>query len=164
MLAICARKSVHVIVATVDAATLRGADLRNVSLRQANLSGFDLRRAQFSGVSLRGADLYRADLRGADLSGALLEGALLEGALYDASTRWPEGCDPAARGAVLQGPPEPLDFHIPTEAQAHWRGERLRARVLREASDAICGKAQELQARAARVLEQSRSLKRRCGG
>ena len=60
------------IVRTVDADTLRDADLRGAYLSDADLSGADL-----SGANLRGADLRGAYLRDADLSGANLRGANL---------------------------------------------------------------------------------------
>jgi len=44
--------------------------------------------------------LIGADLRGADLSGADLDSAILENTTYDEETRWPEGFDPVAAGAV----------------------------------------------------------------
>ena len=60
---------------TVEADTLRGADLSRAGLYEADLSGADLSRAD-----LYEADLYEADLRGADLRGADLRGADLRGA------------------------------------------------------------------------------------
>jgi uncharacterized protein YjbI with pentapeptide repeats len=47
--------------------------------------------------------LDRADLRKADLSGADLNGAVLKGAKYDQNTRWPDGFDPTAAGAIFEG-------------------------------------------------------------
>ena len=38
---------------------------------------------------------------GADLQGVDLSGANLRGASYDANTKWPEGVDPQAAGAVM---------------------------------------------------------------
>lgn len=58
-------------------------------------------------LDLSGADLRRCDLRGADLAGAELGAALLKGAAYDARTRWPDGFDGAAAGAVLKAPAPP---------------------------------------------------------
>ncbi|MCC2668927.1 MAG: hypothetical protein K0Q72_1398 [Armatimonadetes bacterium] len=57
-------------------------------------------------AALNGADLTSANLRGANLclatlSMARLNAVDLHGARYDASTRWPDGFDPAAHGAVL---------------------------------------------------------------
>ena len=48
-----------------------------------------------SGVDLRGVDLSGVDLRGANLLSANLERAV-----YDGLTIWPEGFDPASRGAI----------------------------------------------------------------
>ena len=39
-------------------------------------------------------------MRSGSLQGANFEGASLRGASYDAKTRWPEGFDPDAAGAV----------------------------------------------------------------
>lgn len=86
-------------------ADLRGADLSHTSLGQIDLSEADLR-----GASLRGADLDSARLGGARLSGADLRGATLNGAdltdpaygraTYDSATKWPDGYDPVAAGAM----------------------------------------------------------------
>jgi hypothetical protein len=83
--------------------------LRGATLRGASLAGTDLRETRLDNADLQGADLTHADLReasllGADLTGARLAGTRLEGARYDAATRWPAGCDPLTRGAVLYGP------------------------------------------------------------
>lgn len=58
-------------------------------------------------------DLTSADVTGADFRSAVLVGARmeclglaearLEGAAYDGGTRWPDGFDPAAHGAVSIG-------------------------------------------------------------
>ena len=88
------------VLVTVEADTLREANLRGADLREANLRGADLRWANLreadlswanlswanlswadlSGADLSGANLREADLRGADLSGADLSGADLSGA------------------------------------------------------------------------------------
>lgn len=56
-------------------ADLRGANLRGADLRNANLRFADLRNANLRGADLSRADLSRADLRGANLSGADLSRA-----------------------------------------------------------------------------------------
>ncbi len=56
----------------------------------------NLWRANLSGANLHNAFLYDAGLQGANLSGANLRGAS-----YDANTKWPEGVDPQAAGAVM---------------------------------------------------------------
>ena len=43
------------------------------------------------------------DLANVDLSGADLNGAVLKGAKYDQNTRWPDGFDPTAAGAIFEG-------------------------------------------------------------
>jgi uncharacterized protein YjbI with pentapeptide repeats len=45
--------------------------------------------------------LHEATLRWADLSEANLSDANLSKAYYSAETKWPEGFDPEAAGAVL---------------------------------------------------------------
>ena len=57
--------------------------------------------ADLEGANLTGADLALARLTGADLTGAGLTGTELKGAVYDEHTKWPEGFDPVAAGAVL---------------------------------------------------------------
>ena len=55
-----------------------------------------LEGADLSGLDLSGADLFRARLIDAELSRANLSGAK-----YDNDTKWPEGFDPVAAGAVF---------------------------------------------------------------
>jgi uncharacterized protein YjbI with pentapeptide repeats len=81
-------------------ADLAAADLRSADLGGANLCSADLRGADLSGANLLGADLSDAHLEGADLSGATLIDTDLGGALYDSFTRWPDGFDPMASGAI----------------------------------------------------------------
>ena len=92
--------------ANLSGADLSGADLSGANLYGANLSGADLSGANLYGANLSRAnlsraDLSRADLSGADLSGADLSGANLSGAYASASTVWPDGFDPVARGVRL---------------------------------------------------------------
>ncbi len=96
---------------------LRWADLRKAKLPHAHLESQELRldlqatnlrkaklpHAHFQNALLCRADLREADLRGADLRGADLGGAKLQRAKYDANTKWPEGFDQDAAGAVLAG-------------------------------------------------------------
>ena len=77
-----------------------GADLQDIDLSKADLNGAILWEANLRGANLYGADLREADLRDANLRGANLYGADLD-AKYNADTRWPEGFDPKAAGAVL---------------------------------------------------------------
>jgi len=74
-----------VVLRTVDADTLREADLSGADMSWAKLSGADLSGADLSGAKLSGADLSGADLSGAklieaDLSGADMSWAKLSGA------------------------------------------------------------------------------------
>ena len=97
------------VIRTIDADSLRGADLRYADLQGAYLRGADLQDADLQGAYLRGADLQGAylrgaylrgaDLRDADLQGAYLRGAYLRGA--DLRGADLQGAD--LRGADLQG-------------------------------------------------------------
>jgi hypothetical protein len=81
------------VLQTVDAESLRGANLRGVNLGFADLRGADLRNADLRDADLYGANLRCADLSGADLRGANpgcadlcradLRGACLGGIIYD---------------------------------------------------------------------------------
>ena len=53
-----------------------------------------------AGESLEGADLSGANLILVHLNGANLSGANLQGATYTAFSKWPEGYDPVAKGAL----------------------------------------------------------------
>jgi hypothetical protein len=97
---------------TLHGVDLTGVDLRGVDLRGSVLAGASLLNANLTGAVLIGADLTGARLDGARLTGAHLSqadvsrarGLLtadLTGARYDARTRWPDGFDPTASGAVM---------------------------------------------------------------
>ncbi len=86
------------------------ATLSRSSLRGADLHGANLRGINFREADLRDADMGGAELRHADLRAAVLEGTNLEGAVFDATTRWPDGIDPEARGAVRHATPF---WHVP---------------------------------------------------
>ena len=91
--------------AHLERARLVGTDLEEALLDQAHLDDANLRRANLKGAVLRNANLCGADLRGANLEGATLIGdENLSQAAYDRSTIWPDGFDPAARGATLDPP------------------------------------------------------------
>lgn len=96
-------------------ANMRGANLKEAKFYHPNLTLSDLRQADLRGAVLDGAslpstDLREADLRSTDLSRCELETiginnkiykTDLEGARYDRATRWPDGFDPKAAGAIL---------------------------------------------------------------
>lgn len=98
--------------ATLTNARMSGADLSRARLIGANLSGADLSKADLIGANLCKANLSGANLSearlvfsylmGADLSGANLHNADLKEAKYDQTTKWPEGFDPIAAGAILK--------------------------------------------------------------
>jgi len=97
--------------ANLAGADLSKADLTHATLVNANLSGANLQGAvmpysnlegaNLTNADLRGADLRIAKLKGADLTGANLEGTILLNATYRPSTKWPEGFDYRAAGAVM---------------------------------------------------------------
>ncbi len=106
-------------------ADLYAADLDHADLRAADLSGAGLKDADLEGALLDFTTLVRADLSGADLRGANLADvgvannlgkAILPGAKYNTKgtqvknllgklvtiqpTKWPQGFDPKAAGAI----------------------------------------------------------------
>ena len=85
--------------ANLSGAVLRGADLVGAQAKHANFRGAVLVDAKLSGARLQGADLRGCDLVGAELGGAKLEGAKY-GKTGKDETRWPEGFDVDASGAV----------------------------------------------------------------
>jgi uncharacterized protein YjbI with pentapeptide repeats len=97
--------------ADLSGAILSGANLTGVEMISAQLTGAELIWAKLSDVDLTGVDLSGAflknanlagaDLSAADLTGAVLDGAQLARAKYTKITRWPDGFDPVAAGAVL---------------------------------------------------------------
>ena len=82
------------VIKTIDADSLRGADLSEADLREANLG-----EANLSEADLRGADLGEANLRWADLQGADLQGANLG----EAGLRWADLQGANLGEANLQG-------------------------------------------------------------
>lgn len=71
-----------------------------LNLAHGDLRGLDLSGVRWGAADLTHAALQGSNLEGADLRRASLEGADLRGALYDSQTRWPEGFNPEAHGAV----------------------------------------------------------------
>jgi transposase len=76
------------------------ADLAGANLEGCDMVGADLTGADVTGANLHGADLRTAHLAGCRLTDAVLVDALLKGACFDHATCWPQGFDPAAKGAV----------------------------------------------------------------
>ena len=87
--------------ADLGQADLTGANLSNADLTKALLTQTDLTGAKLVGAKLTNADMKWAVLRGADLTGADLTGVTISFAPYDRDTKWPQGFDPKAAGAVL---------------------------------------------------------------
>ena len=99
-------RGANLIKADLRGANLSGATLSGATLSQAYLNGAKLVRANLSGATLIQADLsytklVRAKLVRADLSRADLSEADLSKAKYDDNTKWPDGFDPVAAGAIL---------------------------------------------------------------
>ncbi|MDO9299826.1 MAG: pentapeptide repeat-containing protein, partial [Anaerolineales bacterium] len=98
--------------AYLNAAKLRYADLSRANLSDTNLSGANLHGATLSEADLSDANLSKTDLSGAkltnahlnyvDLADANLSGVDLNGAKYNKETKWPDGFDAEAAGAILE--------------------------------------------------------------
>jgi uncharacterized protein YjbI with pentapeptide repeats len=99
--------------ANLSEANLSGANLSKAYLSKAYLSEANLYGAKLQGADLSEADLYGVNLQGADLSKAYLSKANLSEAKYNTKvihrplelftigpTRWPQGFDPKAAGAI----------------------------------------------------------------
>ena len=82
-------------------ATLRKANLSNADLGNSDLSNANLRRAKLINSDLHKAILKGVNLTRADLNGANLDKADLSGARFSKRTKWPEGFNPIAVGAIL---------------------------------------------------------------
>ena len=93
-------------------ASMQNGDFTGANFQQADLANISFQGSTLRGTNLRGArgigDVLKADLREADLRGAVftctlyyMEGCRLRGAKYDQNTRWPQGFDVQASGAVL---------------------------------------------------------------
>ena len=110
-------RGAYLVRAPLFMADLRGADLRGANLRGANLQGALLDDAQLQGTDLRGTGLSSSTVlisfplgegglpayspTGRNAISDVRRGANLTGTTYDAETKWPEGFDPEAAGAVL---------------------------------------------------------------
>jgi hypothetical protein len=88
--------------ANLARANLDRANLDRAYLARAYLTGANLARANLTGANLTRAYLTGADLARANLTGAYLDGANLSGAVADATTRWPDGFDPASAGVMVR--------------------------------------------------------------
>lgn len=89
---------------TVEADTLRNANLSGVTLSGANLMGADLRGANLRDTDLYGANLHGVDFSGADLRGAIFRKANLYGAkLHDTDLYGVDFSGANLIGADLQG-------------------------------------------------------------
>jgi hypothetical protein len=118
-------RNCRLVDAVLEGADLRGANLERSDLRGANFRNADLRHARLPGAVLDNTDFRAADLRGADFAGRgagrviwlhSVGNARLTGAQYDATTHWPPGFDPRAKGCVYIEDTS-AGLPIPTEAQ-----------------------------------------------
>ena len=94
-----------------------------------NLTGANLENANFSKASLQNARLNGANLKGADFTKIKYNSNTdWTGAIYSVHTKWPEGFDPQAAGAVLewQSPKENPDG----TGLVHYKEEYEKAQVL----------------------------------
>jgi hypothetical protein len=87
--------------ANLQRANMEGADLQRANLWDAKLQGANMEGAKLQGAKLQGANMEGANMEGADLWGAYLLGAEMQGAEYNASTTFPEGFNPEAKGMTL---------------------------------------------------------------
>ena len=125
--------------ATATQTRFSGASLRDADLQEADLSEAVLSLVDAQALDLRGARLEMAVLDGADFTEALLHQTdlgtvvfsptasverplLLQDARYDAATRWPQGFDPAALGAIAAEPP-PQDLGPCAQLARQYRRE-----------------------------------------
>jgi uncharacterized protein YjbI with pentapeptide repeats len=105
-------------------------------LERANFAGANLAGGAISACALAGASFREANIVGTDLSEQELAGVDLTGAKYDRKTRFPEGFDPAAAGAVLVSSartPRKRGAMIRAEFEKRWGKPKLEA----EANDAL---------------------------
>ncbi len=97
---------------TFDFPSFYMAVLNKVNFEELDLSTLQLNEIKMRGANLRNvkgvqniykSDFFEADLRGADFSKAVdFDPASFRKARYDQFTRWHEGFDPKARGAVYE--------------------------------------------------------------
>ena len=85
----------------LSAQELKGVDLSGADLSESNLREADLSGANLQSANLTDAKLWSSDLSETNLQFANLSGVKLSGAKYTNSTRWPDGFDPKASGAIL---------------------------------------------------------------
>lgn len=77
-----------------------GGIFRNANMRDMILRGTIFDNADLTGADLTGTELRNSSLKGADFSGARMDGVSLKLSVYDCKTKWPEGFDYAAAGAM----------------------------------------------------------------
>ena len=89
-------------MSVLNKVNFEGLDLSTIQLNEMKLRGANLRNVK--GVwFIYNADFFEADLRGANFSKAIdFNPATFRKARYDQFTRWHEGFDPKARGAVYE--------------------------------------------------------------
>ena len=108
------------VLMSIDAANLRGADLRGANLRGADLRGAYLCSADLRGAYLCDANLRAANLRGADLRGADLRGAAICGGHDSRGYRFVGVEDDGGEIMIAAG----CRWFALEEARAHWSDDR----------------------------------------
>ena len=87
--------------ATLKGFRTYGSDLAGAKFRGARITGASFGRQDLKDSDFTGAEILNSRIHGSDFRNAVLEGVSLEGSKYDCGTRWPEGFDPVAAGAVI---------------------------------------------------------------
>jgi len=77
-----------------------GGVFRNANMRDMILRGTIFDNADLTGADLTGTELRNSSLKGANFTGAKMDGISLKLSVYDCKTKWPEGFDYAAAGAM----------------------------------------------------------------
>ena len=76
------------------------AIMPNANMQKVRFYGISLENANLRHADLSGAIIYSSSIKGANLSGANLKGASFLLTEYDCATKWPEGFDYGAVGAI----------------------------------------------------------------
>lgn len=90
-------------IVNLKEADMRGANLNHAEIYQVDFTGTDFRDASLGFYARGRIEMGNVNLCGADLSEVkeMQNIYTWEGAVYDSTTLWPNGFDPASKGAVL---------------------------------------------------------------
>ena len=86
--------------ASFQDANLSGTEFQRANLAQANFANALMTGSNLSYARLMGANLYDAEIRIKHEDYPQLGGITVQGAIYDDDTKWPEGFDAKAAGAI----------------------------------------------------------------